>query len=136
MAKVSSNRSAIQTMTVIYFFLLRIVFFGLKITEIPLWKDVSLYLRTNTDIFPALLEIGVVLDKRAVCVEGVGWYRKMCSRSITSVSPREALLLRVPGNGEVSTNKTPTLELPQNNLFHFISRSASEGVCVCICECV
>lgn len=56
-------------------------------------------------------------------MEGVGRYSKMWSRSITLVSPREALLVmsRVPGNGKVSVNKTLTLELPPNNLFHFIS---------------
>lgn len=64
----------------------------------------------------------------------MGWYSKMCSRSITLVSPREALLVmsRVPGNGEVSVNKTPTLELPQNNLFHFIGLRVQARVCVCL----
>lgn len=68
-------------------------------------------------------------------MEGVGRYSKTCSRSITSVSQREALLVmsRVPGNGEVSVNKTLTLELPSNNLFHLISARVQARVCVCVC---
>lgn len=136
MAKASSHPSAIQTMTVNFFsflFFAQNCFFGLKTTEIPLWKDAALYLLTNTAIFPTLLEIGVVLTRGRARVEGVGWYSKMCMRSITLVSQREALLVmsRVPGNGEVSVNKSLTLELPQNNPFHFISLRAQTRVGVC-----
>lgn len=66
MAKVSNHPSAIQTMTVINFFCSEL-FFGIKTTEIPLWKDAALYLLTNIDMFPTLLEIGVVLT-RGWCV--------------------------------------------------------------------